>query len=706
MKKNKGFSLVELIVVVLIMAIIAVVLAPQVTKWVNNSRNSSDLQLMDSASAFSQMALTDADAFDESMSGINIHIDNGKATITGEGGADVTSFATKFAEYAGVPTSELQGSGSSYTIDSIKTKSQGETIDIDINGGNVVATSSIENDDLEYSGDSPATGTPHEDGKTYYTVSFNTGGHGTVTSQSVEAGQKATNPGVLTASGYTFKGWYTDSTKTTEFNFDTPINSRTTIYAKWESDGTNPAGKITVTFTHKYNGKTHSETVRVEDGQTATSTWTPASDTSVTLETGEVWTTTDSKTLANVSNTNKSATINWTIDDRGKKITVTFTHKYKSKTFDESVVVNKGETATSTWTPASDTTVTLSEGEVWKTTDSKVLTAVSDTNKTATINWAVDDSGKLIEVTFTHNYKNKTYKEKTKVVKGSTATAVWTPASDTTVTLATGETWKLSSSSSLELKNVSDSKRSATINWEVDDSNVEYTVTFVHKLTGKTDIRERITVKKRQTATSTWTNANAGESGHWNQSGKYTHTGELSVSNVTADTTVNINWKKSIQYKVNVYHYLVHDGYPYRIEGWEEVKMTDDDGNYTVTDHSTGTNLTLNNSNGKYGYAVSLSGKATKDMDVYVLWDVASYRYMYSIPMDVYSNSSNEIYVWTNGLSSTTLNGYYYYDGYVYPHTWYVRELTKYTKKTHGSGGSKWYDYQPTTTKITYYSWD
>jgi len=45
MKKmnNKGFSLVELIVVVLIMAIIAVALAPQVMKWVENSRKSNDI---------------------------------------------------------------------------------------------------------------------------------------------------------------------------------------------------------------------------------------------------------------------------------------------------------------------------------------------------------------------------------------------------------------------------------------------------------------------------------------------------------------------------------------------------------------------------------------------------------------------------------------------------------------------------------------
>ena len=42
-KNNKGFSLVELIVVILIMAIIAVALAPQVMKWVDKSKVSTDV---------------------------------------------------------------------------------------------------------------------------------------------------------------------------------------------------------------------------------------------------------------------------------------------------------------------------------------------------------------------------------------------------------------------------------------------------------------------------------------------------------------------------------------------------------------------------------------------------------------------------------------------------------------------------------------
>lgn len=41
-RNNKGFSLVELIVVVLIIAIIAVALAPQVMKWVGTSRENVD----------------------------------------------------------------------------------------------------------------------------------------------------------------------------------------------------------------------------------------------------------------------------------------------------------------------------------------------------------------------------------------------------------------------------------------------------------------------------------------------------------------------------------------------------------------------------------------------------------------------------------------------------------------------------------------
>lgn len=47
MKNNKGFSLVELIIVIAIMAILVGVIAPQLIKYIEKSRQSADIQLCD-----------------------------------------------------------------------------------------------------------------------------------------------------------------------------------------------------------------------------------------------------------------------------------------------------------------------------------------------------------------------------------------------------------------------------------------------------------------------------------------------------------------------------------------------------------------------------------------------------------------------------------------------------------------------------------
>ena len=69
-----------------------------------------------------------------------------------------------------------------------------------------------------------------------YEVSFVTEHGKAPTSQNVPYNGTATDPGKLSADGYTFIGWYTDHTCTTEFNFSTPITGDTKVYAKWEKN--------------------------------------------------------------------------------------------------------------------------------------------------------------------------------------------------------------------------------------------------------------------------------------------------------------------------------------------------------------------------------------------------------------------------------------------------------------------------------------
>lgn len=101
MKKtnNKGFSLVELIVVIAIMAVLIGVLAPTFTKYVEQSRRSTDIQ---NAEAIKTAML--ADIADGTKSGSNTNV-----TV------DATNKPTSIAE---APT--IQGSinkGANFTMD-------------------------------------------------------------------------------------------------------------------------------------------------------------------------------------------------------------------------------------------------------------------------------------------------------------------------------------------------------------------------------------------------------------------------------------------------------------------------------------------------------------------------------------------------------------------------------------------------------------
>lgn len=96
--------------------------------------------------------------------------------------------------------------------------------------------------------------------KSKYTVQF-VSDHGSFADQTIEYGKlietdKLTIPEV---EGYTFDGWYTDATRTKEFDFSTPITSNTTVYARWtakdyEVSFITEHGKTPTSQNVKYNG--------------------------------------------------------------------------------------------------------------------------------------------------------------------------------------------------------------------------------------------------------------------------------------------------------------------------------------------------------------------------------------------------------------------------------------------------------------------
>ena len=137
---NKGFSLIELIVVIAIMAILVGAMAPQVTKYIEKSRKSADAQALGTLYTAVLTELLDPDVTTKPKSGTITIGDDGKAS----GGTNtVTSGVLKTMGIS--PISNFQLKSNAYS-------KGGNTITVTVNEGDGSVKIEVPSNDTANSG--------------------------------------------------------------------------------------------------------------------------------------------------------------------------------------------------------------------------------------------------------------------------------------------------------------------------------------------------------------------------------------------------------------------------------------------------------------------------------------------------------------------------------------------------------------------------
>ena len=117
MKNNKGFSLVELIIVIAIMAILVGVMAPQLIKYIEKTNVSSDIQTCDSIRTAIMTAALDPDVAKLPGDGLK---GNATYTLSGSWGGPSCIAAAKeilgVTDFASIKTKSKAASGKTFSV--------------------------------------------------------------------------------------------------------------------------------------------------------------------------------------------------------------------------------------------------------------------------------------------------------------------------------------------------------------------------------------------------------------------------------------------------------------------------------------------------------------------------------------------------------------------------------------------------------------
>lgn len=119
MKKlnNKGFSLVELIIVIAIMAILAAALAPQLIKYIEKSRVSSDKTAAASVKSAFDTAISNEAAYDDALTGTYVTATDASSALNTD--CDSTALTDEMKETLAdlkAPKSKIGKAGQTYCV--------------------------------------------------------------------------------------------------------------------------------------------------------------------------------------------------------------------------------------------------------------------------------------------------------------------------------------------------------------------------------------------------------------------------------------------------------------------------------------------------------------------------------------------------------------------------------------------------------------